>query len=178
MNELVKHDIASGPERSKPLLQSSIDGFGFIPNQSAYMANSPALLKSYQLAHDEFGSSTLTDTEKAVVWITCGTVFNCEYTISAHTFIALSQGVDNDVIKKIKEAPEALDSKNKVLAQFVRKVIFSSNEKITRRDCLPLIENGFTNEQVLDAILGVSQKFMSINLNSIANPQIDEKFGV
>lgn len=108
MTVLKRHTLDSTPHKSKPLLQSSIDNFGWIPNQSAYMSESPSLLAAYQSAHDLFIDSSLTEEQKALVWMTTGVENSCEYTVQAHAFIALSNGVDAAVVDAIAHDPSRL----------------------------------------------------------------------
>src|SRR5262249_47968253 len=41
MSVLTMHSLSSAPDGAKKLLQSTKDGFGWVVNQSAYMAESP-----------------------------------------------------------------------------------------------------------------------------------------
>lgn len=169
------HTIDSAPEKSKALLQSSIDNFGWIPNQSAYMSESPSLLGAYQRAHDLFIDSSLSEEEKAVVWITTGVANHCDYTIQAHAFIALAKGVDETVVDALAHEPSRLNAHLLALHTFTLEVIHC-------RGCLSktaidaVLQAGFSKQSMLDVILGVSQKTMSTILNSIAGTEIDERF--
>ena len=43
MTNFTTHTIDSAPEGSKPILQGALDGFGFVPNLLATMAEAPAV---------------------------------------------------------------------------------------------------------------------------------------
>lgn len=174
MEEFICHDILSAPEGSKALLQSSINNFGWIPNQSAIMAEAPALLESYQTAHELFGQCSLNSTEKAVVWICTGMAHNCQYTIKAHEFIARNEGVDIKYLQALRNN-EALPEKLEKLKFFTNKVA-TCQGSLQAEDVTNFINAGFTHAQVLEVILGVSQKTMSNMMNSISNTEIDEVF--
>lgn len=175
MTVLKLHTIDSTPEKSKALLQSSIDNFGWIPNQSAYMSESPSLLAAYQRAHDLFIDSSLNEEEKAVVWITTGVENNCAYTIQAHAFIALSKGVDEAVVHALAHEPVHLDTRLLALRNFTLEVIHCRG-RVSRSATHVFLQAGFSQQNMLDVILGVSQKNMSTLLNSIADTEIDEPF--
>ncbi|MHB0774486.1 carboxymuconolactone decarboxylase family protein [Halomonas sp. WWR20] len=175
MPNLKLHTIDSAPEKSKALLQSSIDNFGWIPNQSAYMSESPSLLAAYQRAHDLFIDSSLNEEEKAVVWITCGVENNCAYTVQAHAFIALAKGVGARVVDAIAHNPASLDARLRALHNFTLQVIHCRG-RVEKQAIDAVLQAGFSKQNMLDVILGVSQKNMSTILNSIAGTEIDDRF--
>ncbi|QBC45094.1 carboxymuconolactone decarboxylase family protein [Iodobacter fluviatilis] len=177
MSVLTLHTLDSTPETSKALLQSSIDNFGWIPNQSAYMSESPSLLGAYQRAHDLFIDSSLNEEEKAVVWIASGVENNCTYTIQAHSFIALTNGVKNCVVDAIIHDPTKLNARLLALHRFTLEVIHCRGQ-LNKAAIDAILQAGFNKQSMLDVILGVSQKNMSILLNSIAKTELDERFNL
>jgi len=175
MTLLTLHTLDSAPAASRPLLQSSIDGFGWIPWQSAYMAESPALLSSYQFAHDAFSACSLNEEERAVVWITTGMINDCAYTIQAHSWIARHKGVAAEIISQLLTQPEALPSRLSALHKFTRAVALAQGH-IPANEASAFLQAGFTKENMLDVILGVAQKTMSTLLNSVAETAIEPQF--
>ncbi|WP_122222185.1 carboxymuconolactone decarboxylase family protein [Pseudomonas syringae group genomosp. 3] len=175
MTVLKLHTIDSAPEKSKALLQSSIDNFGWIPNQSAYMAESPSLLGAYQRAHDLVIDSSLSEEEKAVVWITTGIENGCSYTVQAHAFIALAKGVNESVVDALAHEPGRLSARLRALHAFTLEVI-NCRGRLSDAAVDAVLKAGFKKQNMLDVILGVSQKNMSTVLNSIAGTEIDERF--
>ncbi|WNJ97827.1 carboxymuconolactone decarboxylase family protein [Vibrio ruber] len=175
MIEMKLHTIDSAPDDSRPLLQSSIDNFGWIPNQSAYMAESPDLLASYQFAHDRFSQCSLDEAEKAVVWLTTGVINQCPYTIKAHRWIAIHQGVASDIVDKMIHRPEQLPPRLAALHQFTQAVILAQGS-IPKDKARHFLDAGFTQQNMLDVILGISQKTMSTLLNSLADTAVEAQF--
>ncbi|NHB61270.1 carboxymuconolactone decarboxylase family protein [Photorhabdus sp. RW14-46] len=175
MSLLTLHTIATTPEKSKKLLQSSINDFGWIPNQSGYMSESPSLLAAYQRAHDLFIDSSLNEEEKAVVWITTGVENGCNYTVQAHGYIAIHNGVDKKTVKALIEKTDDLSPRLLALREFTIEVIYCRGQ--LKRSAIDLfLSRGFSKQNMLDVVLGVSQKNMSTILNSIAGTEIDDKF--
>jgi alkylhydroperoxidase family enzyme len=175
MTVLKLHTIDSAPLKSKALLQSSIDNFGWIPNQSAYMAESPSLLGAYQRAHDLVIESSLSEEEKAVVWMTTGVENGCSYTIQAHAFIALSKGVDQSVVEALAHQPGRLNTRLQALREFTLEVI-NCRGRLSVTAVQDVLEAGFSKQNMLDVVLAVAQKNMSTILNSIAGTEIDARF--
>ncbi|HBV39713.1 MAG TPA: carboxymuconolactone decarboxylase [Erwinia sp.] len=175
MKLLTLHTISSAPAASRPLLQSSIDGFGWIPWQSGYMAESPALLASYQYAHDAFSQCSLNEEERAIVWITTGLINDCAYTVQAHSWIAQHKGVSSDTLTRLVKQPESLSGRLAALYQFTRTVALAQGN-IPAKAVGEFLQAGFSKENMLDVILGVAQKTMSTLLNSIAETDIEPQF--
>lgn len=175
MTILKMHTLDSAPSASRPLLQSSIDGFGWIPWQSAFMAESPALLSSYQFAHDAFSACSLNEEERAIVWITTGTINQCAYTVQAHNWIAHYKGVSSEILNLLAHQPEALPGKLAALYLFTRQVVLAQGQ-IPKKAVEEILAAGYSQQNMLDVVLGVSQKTMSTLLNSIAHTQIEPQF--
>ncbi|REL31309.1 carboxymuconolactone decarboxylase family protein [Thalassotalea euphylliae] len=175
MTILTLHNIDTAPVASRSLLQSSVDKFGWIPNQSAYMAESPALLSSYQHAHSLFSTCSLSEEEKTIVWITIGMINNCSYTVQAHSWIAKSNSVNDQLLALLIESPNKLPERSHALYAFTKSVA-RANGVISKAAQADFLAAGYTHENMLDVILGVSQKTMSTLLNSIAGTSIEPQF--
>jgi len=175
MDILKPHTPQSAPSASRALLQSSVDNFGWVPRQSAYMAESPALLSSYQFAHDAFSQCSLQEEERAVVWITTGIINECSYTVQAHKWIAMHKGVPAQILHQLIHDPHNLPERLSALYHFTRAVILAHGQ-ISAEKVGAFLDAGFTRENMLDVILGVSQKTMSTLLNSIAGTEVEPQF--
>ena len=164
MTDFPCHTLESAPPPARPLLQSSIQHFGWIPNQSGHMATSPGLLEAYQRAHDLFNACSLDETERAVVWITVGREHACRYTLAPEVLRALIDGID-----------EGLPHRLRALRDFTRHVT-GCRGQLQREAVAALLAAGFTPANLLDVVLGVAQKTMSTLLNSVAGTAIDTRF--
>jgi reactive intermediate/imine deaminase len=175
MSVLTMHSLSLAPDGARKLLQGAKDRFGWVVNQSAYMAESPELLEAYQRAHELFIASSLDETEKAVVWIATGLENRCRYTVGAHCFIAQADGVDNEIISALVDNSDHLPERLLALRKFTRHVIHCHGQ-VGESALAKFLDAGFTPRNALDVILGVSQKTMSTLLNSIAKPELDAGF--
>ena len=70
MTDFTIHDVESAPEKSKPLLEKSIKGFGMIPGLHGIMAEAPGTLEGYQTLHQLVLDSSFDNEETTVVWQT------------------------------------------------------------------------------------------------------------
>ncbi|MCQ8184791.1 carboxymuconolactone decarboxylase family protein [Parvularcula maris] len=175
MSDFTIHDIQSAPEGSKPLLEGSQKAFGSIPNLHGVMAESPQHLEAYQKLHELFQATSFTNEERTVVWQTINVENHCHYCVPAHTAIAKSQGVSDDVTNALREERPLADSRLEALRQFTLSVVREKGE-VSKDDLEAFYAAGFDKRAVLDVILGLSQKVLSNYVNHIADTPVDKAF--
>lgn len=176
MTDFTLHTVDSCPQDSQPLLHSSIRNFGWIPNQSALMAQSPGLLKSYQLAHEQVIACSLNEAEKTVVWLSVGLLHHCQYTQDAHVFIARKNAVDESLIQALLQH-QPLPEKLECLRSFTQAITLGQGQ-VAPQAVDAFLQAGFTRTQILEVILAVAQKFMSTTMNHITHTATDAQFTV
>ena len=93
MTEFTLYNLETASEAAKALFEKSMKTFNMIPNLHAVMAEAPALLDSYQQAHNLFQSTSFNADELTVVWQTINVEHKCHYCTPAHTAIAHMMGV-------------------------------------------------------------------------------------
>lgn len=175
MSNFKIHDIDSAPENSKPLLQGSKDSFGIIPNLHGVMAEAPKVLEAYQRLHTLFSETSFNADEVNVVWLAINVEHDCHYCIPAHTGIAKSMNVDDEIINALREEKPLKDTKLNALLNFTLSVVRKRGE-VSKDELAEFMDAGYTQQQVLEVILGVSQKIMSNYINHIAETPVDDAF--
>lgn len=103
MTDFTLHDKDTAPEQSKPLLDNSHKAFGMIPGLHAVMAEAPGLLEGYQQLHQLVLDSSFDNDEKTVVWQTINVENACHYCVPAHTGIAKSMKVSDDITNALRD---------------------------------------------------------------------------
>ncbi len=175
MTTVTLYNDDNAPEGAKELFEKSVNAFGMIPNLHAVMAESPQLLDSYQQAHALFQQTSFSEEELTVVWQTINLEHNCHYCVPAHTAIANMMDVDQSIIEALRNGEPLADSKLECLRlttlEMVRKRGVISTEQIER-----FFSVGYGNKQLLEIILGISQKVMSNYTNHLASTPIDKPF--
>jgi len=165
----------NAPEDAKPLLANSVEAFGMLPNLHAVMAAAPTLLEGYQVLHDLFQKSSFNAEELTVVWQTINVEHNCHYCVPAHSGIAASMKVNQDIVDAlVNETPLAnpkLEKLRETTLAITRERGVISNEQIET-----FFAAGYGKQQLLEIILGLSQKVMSNYTNHLAETPIDEAF--
>lgn len=175
MSTFTLHDQNSAPEAAKPLLENSQKAFGMIPGLHAVMAEAPGLLEGYQVLHGLFLNSSLSADEKTVVWQTINVEHACHYCVPAHTGIAKSMKVSDEVSNALRDETPLPTAKLEALRDFTLAMVRQRGE-LEPKQLQDFYAAGYTQQNVLEVILGLSQKVMSNYTNHIAQTPIDEPF--
>ncbi|WP_375748120.1 carboxymuconolactone decarboxylase family protein [Vibrio sp. HN007] len=175
MSTFTTHSIDSAPEASVALLQQTKQAFGFVPNLLATMAESPVILNGYIQLADILNQGELTETERQIVLMTNNRLNGCEYCMAAHTTISQMQGVDDAVIKALRNNTPIDNPKLEALRTFAA-VINDSRGWPTEQQLAAFFEAGYTKAAVLEVIVATSLKVMSNYTNHIAETELDAAF--
>lgn len=169
------HDKQTAPEQSKALLDSSLKTFGMIPGLHAVMAESPQVLEGYQKLHELILASSFDNNETTVVWQSINVEHACHYCVPAHTGIAKAMGVSDDITNALRNETPLADGKLEALRAFTLAVV-RKRGAVDSDEVQTFIDAGYTQRQVLEIILILSQKIMSNYINSIAETPVDAPF--
>ncbi len=175
MTTLRIHNIETAPEGSKTLLDQSFKSNGMIPGLHGVMAGAPGLLEAYQTLHKLFTQSSFNKEELTVVWQTINVEHECHYCVPAHTGIANMMKVDASISEALRNRTTMPTEKLQVLHDFTLKVVRNRGH-VTQEDLNTFYEAGYGERQVLEVILGLSQKVISNYTNHIANTPVDAPF--
>ena len=175
MTKLTTHTIESAPEASKPLLDNSIKAFGMVPNLHAVLASSPEALKVYQVQHEAFLNSSFDADELTVVWQTINVEHECGYCVPAHTAIAHSMKVSEEIINALRNKTPLPTEKLEALRDTTLSIV-RNRGRIDSEELARFFAAGYGEQQVLEIILGLSQKVISNYTNHIAETELDAPF--
>jgi alkylhydroperoxidase family enzyme len=175
MTTLKVHNIESAPEASKTLLEKSQKDFGMIPGLHGVLAGAPGILEAYQTLHQLFVDSSFDEEELTVVWQTINVEHECHYCIPAHTAIAGMMKVDSSLSDALRNRTAMPTEKLQVLHEMTLKIVRNRGH-VEQEDLDTFFAAGYGERQVLEIILGVSQKVISNYANHIANTPVDAPF--
>ncbi len=175
MSSFPNHTIESAPVDSKPILEGAKRSLGFVPNLFAGMAEAPALLEGYTTLAGIFDKTNLTETERQIILMTNNRLNGCTYCMAAHTTIAQGAGVPADVIKALREDTPIADRKLEALRQFAE-VINETRGWPSEAQLNEFLDAGYTQQNVLEVILGTSLKVLSNYTNHVADTPLDKVF--
>ncbi|WP_372965398.1 carboxymuconolactone decarboxylase family protein [Marinobacter sp.] len=169
------HDMDSAPEEAKPFLQHSQKSMGRIPGLHGVMAESPQLLEAYQKLHQLVLASSFDDDETTVLWQTINVENACHYCVPAHTGIAKMMKVSDDITNALRDETPLPSERLEALRTFTLAVM-KKHGNVSQDDLDTFFAAGYTNRQVLEVILGLSQKVISNYVNHMAETPVDEVF--
>lgn len=175
MSTLTIHTIESAPEESKASLENSVKAFGMLPNLHGVLSESPQLLEAYKTIHQLFSNSSFNAEELTVVWQTINVEHECHYCVPAHTAIAHMMKVDPALTEALRNGDAMPNEKLQILQDTVLSIV-RNRGNINDAELDAFYAIGYRQRQVLDIILGVSQKVISNYTNHIANTPVDEPF--
>jgi alkylhydroperoxidase family enzyme len=175
MTEFTLHDKNSAPSESRPLLENSEQQLGMIPGLHAVMAEAPGLLEGYQELHRLFTQTSLDATEQTVVWQTINVEHECHYCVPAHTAIAKMTDVPDEVTEALRNESPLPSAKLEALRDFTLSVVRDRGQ-VDESAVQRFLDAGYTQRQILEVVLGVSQKVMSNYTNHLAKTPIDKPF--
>ncbi|MBJ7881210.1 carboxymuconolactone decarboxylase family protein [Gelidibacter salicanalis] len=175
MTSLKIHNIETAPEGSKAFLEQSQKANGMIPGLHGVLAGSPGLLEAYQTIHKLFTDSSFDKDELTVVWQTINVEHACHYCVPAHTGIAKMMKVDDAITEALRNETPLENSKLEALRTMTLNLVRNRGH-VSPEELETFYAAGYEERQVLDIILGVSQKVISNYTNRIANTPVDAPF--
>ncbi len=175
MTEFTLHNEDTAPEAAKSMLAEAKKTNGMIPGLYAVMAEAPGLLEAYQKAGDLFMNSSFDADEITVVWQTVNVEHACHYCVPAHTAISKSMQVSDDISDALRNETALPNARLEALRTFTLNVV-RNRGNVDDEAVQAFLDAGFTKRQILEVILGVSQKVMSNYTNHLANTPVDKPF--
>ncbi|MCB1806692.1 MAG: carboxymuconolactone decarboxylase family protein [Candidatus Competibacteraceae bacterium] len=175
MTTFTLHNETTAPAESKALLADSKKAFGRIPGLHAVMAEAPGLLEAYKKVHELFVNSSFDKDELTVIWQTVNVEHACHYCVPAHTGIAKNMGVSDAITDALRNETALPNARLEALRTFTLHVV-RDRGNVDERAVQAFLDAGFSKRQILEVILGVSQKVMSNYTNHLAQTPVDTAF--
>ena len=176
MAEFKVHTPETAPDAAKPLLEKSQKAFGgMIPNLYGVMAESPALLETYQALGKLFSKTSLDTYEQQIVWLTVNYENECTYCMAAHSVVAKGVGVSDEDVQALRVGAPLADPKHEALRRFTAHMV-KARGWADPAEIKKLLAAGYTTETILDVILGIGHKTLSNYTNHVAHTPVDKAF--
>ena len=175
MSKFTIHTIETAPERVKETLRTvKKDNGGYIPNLIGLLANAPTALETYRTVGEINRRNSLTPTEREVVQITAAVTNGCAFCVAGHTAFSIKQiQMAPDLLEALRNAtPIDDDPKLDTLAKFTIAVI-NTKGRVGDEAFADFLEVGYTPENALDVVLGVSLASLCNYANNMADTPIN-----
>lgn len=174
MSEFKLHSIDSAPEAAQDKLRGAEQAMGFLPNLFAKMAEAPQVLEAYQTLSGLFQKTSLSPVEQQVVLLTVSVENECHFCVAAHSGGAKKAGIDEADLQALREQKPLQDERLNALHAFTLDVVrnrgWVGDDAVDR-----FLKAGFSEQQVLEVVLGVSMKTLSNYTNHIAGTPLNEE---
>lgn len=142
---------------------------GFVPNLYATIAYSKNGLEKY-LAYQN-AKTSLSNKEKEAVNLIVSQVNGCEYCLSAHTVIGKMNGFTDELVLDIRKGKTS-DAKLNALVQLAADIT-KNRGNASELTVDNFFAQGYTNENLVDVILQVSDKTAMNYLHNLTKVTID-----
>lgn len=176
MDRFPLHTIESAPADSKPHLIRAKESFGFVPNVYAHMAEAPAALEALAGLAAAFGRTSLTETQRHLLFLAASVENRCTFCVAAHTRGAIAGGASPQAITAIRSGSQVEQPQDAALVAFVRCVIVERGF-VPDSDLRAFLETGFTHRHALEVIVGVTLKILTNYINHLAHTELNPEIG-
>ncbi|MDR7336125.1 carboxymuconolactone decarboxylase family protein [Roseateles asaccharophilus] len=170
MSPFTVHTLETAPEASAPLLQQTLNAWGFIPKLHGTLAESPIALGAYNALFTAITTKgTLDAKEQQVAFQAVNVLHGCEYCTAGHTFLSRAAKVPESVIAALRDGEPIKDNaRYEALRQFTEAVVRqrgrAGDDAVAR-----FISAGFTRAQVLEVVTIVACKTISNYTNHLTH---------
>lgn len=177
MTDYVFHTSETAPEAARPILASAQQKLGFVPNLYAGLANAPAVLEAYIALSGYFDKTSLTPVERQVVLLAVSVANDCDFCVAAHSLIAKKMsGVPEEVVIALRAGQLPSDTKLAALTAFTRVVVQERGWVAEHPAFAQFLAAGYSCEQALEVVLGVTQKILSNYANHLLKTPLNPAF--
>lgn len=167
------HTIETAPEAAQEALKAVQQNNGFIPNLIGVLANAPTALETYRTVGAINQRNSLTPTEREVVQITAAVTNGCGFCVAGHTAISIKQiKMPDELLQALRNQTEISDPKLNTLAKFTLAVI-ETKGKVGNTLLNDFFSAGYTAQNALDVVLGVSLASLCNYANNLADTPIN-----
>ena len=168
------HDLETAPEKAKPLLRQLLEHSG--PNGFyAVTAESPETLSAYNALHQAFMATSFSNEEKTIVWQTINVENECNFCVPAHTFMAKSMMVSDEVSNALRDETPLPNAKLEALRDFTL-LMLRNRGNASDAEITAFLDAGYTHRNMLEVVLGMAQKTISNYVNHLARSPSDKQY--
>ncbi|GGI18546.1 MAG: carboxymuconolactone decarboxylase family protein [Oxalicibacterium faecigallinarum] len=175
MSRLTLRTLETAPADSKPFVERAIANNGFLPNLIAVLANSPQALETYLTVSGINAKTSLTLAEREVVQITAARIHGCDFCIAGHTAISLKKAqLPVEQVRALQQGQDTGDARLDAVRHFAEAVI-ARRGGVDDGDYQQFLQAGYSEQQALEVVLGISLATLCNFANSLAGSAINKE---
>lgn len=163
------------PEQAKQRLINAEKANGFSSNLLGVLAYAPTALEMYQTVSEINGRSSLNVQEREVVQLVAATDNGCSFCVAGHTALAKNKAkLSPDVVQALRDQAELPDKRLNALSTFARQALITKGA-VDEQTIQAFFVAGFTEENALDVLLGLSLATLCNFANSLARTELNSQ---
>lgn len=170
MTDFTFHTLENTSGKSNELLAGIKNGYGFIPNLFAYMAEAPTTIEAYLTLNELVSKTSLTPAQQQVTLLAVSVENDCSFCSVAHRAMGKMKGANAQTLTAIASHNTVDNFQDRALATFAQSVT-QNRGRPSERDVQEFLEAGFTKQQIFEVILIVSIKTLSNYINHLTHPE-------
>jgi len=175
MNPFTFYTQKNTQGEAKALLAGIQEGYGFIPNLFAYMAEAPTTIEAYLTMNELVTKSSFTPAQQQIALLAASVENGCEFCIIAHRAIGKMHKSNQQTMDALYSGGKIDDAGDAALVSYVKKVV-KQRGLMNSDDIEQFIDAGYTKQQLLEVVLIVSIKTLSNYINHITQPKPNDDF--
>ncbi|HVY30387.1 MAG TPA: carboxymuconolactone decarboxylase family protein [Polyangiaceae bacterium] len=150
-----RFDEQTGPTAARDALLQNKREFGAIPEPIARYASSPLMLGQALAGLHALDNSSLRPLEREVLAMTMGRLNGCKFCLKLHRRLLAAQKAPAELIDALEAGSALADQRLETLRDFILDTVEHHGE-VSPEVWTRFREAGYTHEQALDVVLGIS----------------------
>jgi len=172
MNRLQALNPDTTTGKSKELFNGVENKLGMVPNMMRTMGNSPATLEGYLNLSGALSAGSLGAKTGELIALTVAEANNCDYCLSAHTFIGEKLVKINFEELEAARYGKSTDSKIQAALTFA-KTLVQKGGRVNDEDVQATKDAGYNDGEISEIVAHVALNTFTNYLNNTANTSID-----
>jgi len=175
MSRITIQTLQTAEQAAAERLSAAEKANGFLPNLLGVLANSPNALETYQTVTGINNRNSLSAVEREVVQITAAVTNGCDFCVAGHTKIAqVALKMDSPLVEALRKVEALPNEKLNALAIFTLQVI-QKKAQVSDEELAAFKAAGYTEQNALDVVLGVSLATLCNYANNLAKTPINKE---
>ena len=170
MIDYTLYTVNTAPEEAQPYLKGIQEGFGFIPNIFAYMAEAPTTIEAYLALDAIVEKTSLIPSQQQIALLTVSVENECEFCTVAHRAVGKMKNATQQTLDAVYRKEPIENAADAALVQFIRTIV-QNRGHLSDDDIKSFLNAGFNKQQILELMIITSIKTLSNYINHVTHPE-------
>lgn len=168
---MIEPNKATGP--AADLFAAIKKAVGRVPNAYATVGtHSPSALAALLGADGALAAGSLAKSDVEAIKLAVSEIGGCDYCVAAHTLVGKMTGLSPEAMKQIRGGIATGNEKRDALVRFVRTLV-TSHGTVPQAEVEAVRGAGYTEQQVVEAILAISVITFTNLINRVNDTELD-----